>query len=87
MMEEINLVCIVLKRLKNATECGRKGGSESEEEKITGGTSAVENEIPWQVALVDQAGDWLGCGAVLLSCDPVIVVTAAHCVVFGIYSQ
>jgi len=70
-------------RLKNATECGRKGGTAPYEkvvgEKVVGGIPAAENEIPWQVGVMWQNETWLGCGAILLSCDPVIVVSAAHC--------
>merc|ERR1712106_239253 len=66
-------------RLKNATDCGRRGGKASLG-KIVGGTTVLENELPWQVALISSLDTWWGCGAVLLSCDPLIVVTAAHCV-------
>ena len=69
-------------RLKNTTECGRKGGTGpylKQDEKVIGGIPAVENEIPWQVGVMWQDETWLGCGAILLSCDPVIVVSAAHC--------
>ena len=70
--------------MKNATECGRKGGTGGSyrvnDDKIIGGTPALENEIPWQVALISEDGSWRGCSAILLSCDPVIVITAAHCV-------
>ena len=68
-------------RLKNATEFWRKGPAASDDnDKIIGGVPVLENEIPWQVALLNQDGSWRGCGAILLSCDPVIVITAAHCV-------
>jgi len=72
-------------RLKNATECGRKGGSApylhqgDTDTKIIGGVQALENEFPWQVAILHANNTWRGCGAILLSCDPVIVVSAAHC--------
>ena len=33
-----------------------------------------------QVSLLHSDGTWAGCGAALLSCSPLIVVTAAHCV-------
>ena len=52
----------------------------ADDEKIIGGVPVLENEIPWQVALLNQDGSWRGCSAILLSCDPVIVITAAHCV-------
>ena len=33
-----------------------------------------------QVGILRADLGWDGCGAVLLSCSPVIIVTAAHCV-------
>ena len=33
----------------------------------------LENDIPWQVALLNQDGSWRGCSVILLSFDPVIV--------------
>ena len=64
--------------------------------RVIGGDITDENEIPWQVfvpmihniltmktnkvALLKSDNSWDGCGGVLLSCDPVIVITAAHCV-------
>ena len=71
--------------MQNATDCGRKGGTapylhkDDEDPKIIGGVPALENEFPWQVAVMTQNDTWRGCGAILLSCDPVIVVSAAHC--------
>ena len=35
---------------------------------------------PLQVAILKSDNSWDGCGALLLSCDPLIVITAAHCV-------
>ena len=70
----------------NATDCGRKGGSapyfhqDNTDNKIVGGAEALENEFPWQVAIMFANDSWRGCGAILLSCDPVVVVSAAHCV-------
>jgi len=75
----------ITERLKNATECGRKGGTgpylhkEDQDPKIVGGVPAVENEFPWQVAVMTTNNTWRGCGAILLSCDPIIVISAAHC--------
>ena len=63
-------------RLKNATRCGRKSY-----QRILGGAVTKENEFPWQCALLNSDGSFFGCSAVLLSCDPVILVTAAHCFV------
>ena len=71
--------------MKNATDCGRKGGmspylhKDDDYPKIVGGVPALENEFPWQVAVMTENETWRGCGAILLSCDPVIVVSAAHC--------
>ena len=48
--------------------------------RIIGGQLTVKEEIPWQVAILKEDGSWDGCGGVLLLCDPVIIVTAAHCV-------
>merc|ERR1711874_193137 len=62
-------------RLSNYTKgCGHKGVH-----RIVGGNSTAEGEIPWQCAILTSDGSWLGCGAVLLHCDPTIVVSAAHC--------
>ena len=60
--------------MKNATRCGRKYYP-----RILGGVDTSENEFPWQCALLKPDMSWFGCSAVLLSCDPVIIVTAAHC--------
>ena len=79
----------MLSRIQNASECGRKGGIRrrkklngdgGEDVKVVGGSIARENELPWHVAILRKNNGWNGCGAALLSCDPVIVVTAAHCV-------
>ena len=64
--------------------------------RVIGGDLSSENEIPWQVisslqsrcykihafqvAILKAENSWDGCGALLLSCDPLIVITAAHCV-------
>ena len=34
-----------------------------------------------KVAVLKADNSWDGCGALLLSCDPLIVITAAHCVI------
>jgi len=76
------------RRLMNATECGRKGGSapylHQGDTKIVGGVEALENEFPWQVAIMTENDTWRGCGAILISCDPVVVVSAAHCLTGGL---
>jgi len=61
-------------RMKNATHCGRKSY-----QRILGGVITKENEFPWQCAILKPDGSFYGCSAVLLSCDPVIIVSAAHC--------
>ena len=61
-------------RMKNATRCGRKSY-----QRILGGVVTKENEFPWQCALLNTDMSYFGCSAVLLSCDPVIIVSAAHC--------
>ena len=68
-------------RLRNATRCGRKGGSKSGVVgHVVGGAVARNNELPWHVSMLRSHEGWAGCSAALLSCDPVVVVTAAHCV-------
>lgn len=53
----------------------------SNRSRVIGGTLTARGEIPWQVAILkEDYTTWDGCGGVLLSCDPVIIVTAAHCV-------
>jgi len=61
-------------RLGNATRCGHKG-----RERIVGGNLTADGEIPWQCSLLRGNDRWLGCGAVLISCSPTIVLSAAHC--------
>ena len=68
-------------RLSNASRCGRKGGSKSGVSvHVVGGEVARLNELPWHVSMLRSHDGWAGCSAALLSCDPAIVVTAAHCV-------
>ena len=64
----------IRKTLVNATNCGQQGGG-----RIVGGKQAAENEFPWHCGLLSKSGKFYGCSATLLSCDPVILVTAAHC--------
>jgi len=61
-------------RLANATRCGHKG-----RERIVGGETTADGEIPWQCSLLQGSDRWIGCGAVLISCSPTIVLSAAHC--------
>jgi len=61
-------------RLGNATRCGHKG-----RERIVGGETTADGEIPWQCSLLQGRDRWIGCGAVLISCSPTIVLSAAHC--------
>ena len=61
--------------LVNATDCGQKGGG-----RVVGGADAAQHEFPWHCALLNSQGKFYGCSATLLSCDPVVAVTAAHCI-------
>jgi len=60
--------------MTNSSNCGQLGGG-----RIVGGQNAAENEFPWHCALISKSGKFYGCSATLLSCNPVILVTAAHC--------
>lgn len=51
------------------------------DERIVGGNEATRGEIPWQVALINQATGLAFCGGSLLS--DVWVITAAHCIEEG----
>ena len=68
------------KQLQNFS-CGRKLGTVRI--RITGGSEAEKNSIPWQVMLrplgSEKDGFWTagGCGGTILS--PYHVMTAAHC--------
>ena len=62
-----------LGRLKNATGCGLPG------RRIVGGEEAGESQIPWQCAVLNQDNTFYGCGASILSCQPLILISAAHC--------
>jgi len=59
--------------LKNATGCGQ------ENTRIVGGQDATENEFPWQCGILTSENIFYGCGATIINCDPVIIVSAAHC--------
>ena len=48
--------------------------------RVVGGQITGELEVPWQAALLRADGRWDGCGALLLNCQPAIILTAAHCV-------
>lgn len=61
-------------RLQNATDCGEKGSN-----RIVGGEEAGENEFPWMCAILNSDNSFYTCGATLLSCNPTIIVSAAHC--------
>lgn len=60
-------------RLQNTTNCGETP------RRIVGGTNMYENEMPWLCSVMDSSGNFAGCGATLLGCNPTIVVSAAHC--------
>ena len=57
-------------------DCGIKGVI-----RIVGGEDAAENEFPWMCAVLDSDDYFDFCGATLISCDPPIIVSAAHCCV------
>jgi len=59
--------------LMNATRCGVSNT------RIVGGQDATENQFPWQCGILKSDDTFDGCGATLISCDPVIIVSAAHC--------
>lgn len=45
--------------------------------RIVGGTIAPAGTYPWFTAIIDQFGQWKGCGGMLIA--PSYVLTAAHC--------
>ena len=47
--------------------------------RIVGGQDATENQLPWQCAIKFSDDTFYGCGATIISCDPVIIISAAHC--------
>ena len=47
--------------------------------RIVGGMTATENQLPWQCMIQNSDGSFYGCGATIISCDPVIIISAAHC--------
>jgi len=47
--------------------------------RIVGGEEATENQLPWQCMIQWSDGSYYGCGATIISCDPVIIISAAHC--------
>ena len=47
--------------------------------RIVGGQDADENQFPWQCGILDRYDYFYGCGAIIISCDPVIILSAAHC--------
>ena len=53
--------------------CGQTTG------RIVGGDEATENQLPWQCAIKNIDDTFYGCGATIISCDPVIIISAAHC--------
>ena len=66
---------VTRKPFGNATDCGQKGGG-----RVVGGEDAAQHEFPWHCALLNSEGRYYGCSATLVSCDPVIAITAAHCI-------
>jgi len=65
--------------MDNTSNCGHKGRN-----RIVGGETTADGEVPWQCSILSNTGEWTGCGAVLLSCEPSIIVTAAHCFPGGV---
>ena len=59
--------------LRNTTGCGQANV------RIVGGVEASENQIPWQCSIKNSDGSFYGCAASIISCDPVIIISAAHC--------
>ena len=59
--------------LRNTTGCGEANL------RIVGGEEASENQISWQCSIRNSDGSFYGCGATLISCDPVIIISAAQC--------
>jgi len=55
------------------------GCGESVIDRIIGGEAAEGREVPWMCAILRSDNRWRGCGAALLSCNPPVIVTAAHC--------
>jgi len=47
--------------------------------RIISGTAADENEFPWICSILNKDLTFYGCSSTLVSCDPVILVSAAHC--------
>ena len=47
--------------------------------RIVGGVETTENQLPWQCMIQNSDGSFYGCGATIISCDPVIIISAAHC--------
>ena len=47
--------------------------------RIVGGEEATENQLPWQCMIQNSDGSFYTCGATIISCDPVIIISAAHC--------
>jgi len=60
-------------KLTNTSGCGQATV------RIVGGEEATENQLPWQCAIQNSDGSFYTCGATIISCDPVIIISAAHC--------
>ena len=57
----------------NLSGCGQAGS------RIAGGEDTSENQFPWQCVIKNSDDSFYGCGATLISCDPVIIISAAQC--------
>jgi len=60
-------------RLYNTSMCGTANN------RVINGQPVNENQFPWMCSILFSDNTWYGCGATLISCDPVIIVSAAHC--------
>ena len=49
------------------------------ESRVAGGEEAAENQFPWQCVIQNSDDTFYGCGATLISNDPIIIISAAQC--------
>ena len=47
--------------------------------RIVGGEAATENQFPWTCGILTSDNKFYGCGATIINCNPVVIVSAAHC--------
>jgi len=60
-------------KLYNTKGCGLS------RRRIIGGEEAKPSEFPWMCSILFNDNTFYGCGATLISCDPLIILSAAHC--------